>query len=57
VHVRETNDVNSLIGVIHSLHGPVEVVPLDRFLKLAASDQTYVTRYQHPDDPKHFAGF
>ena len=27
------------------------------FLKLAASDKTYTTRYQDPADPKHFAGF
>jgi len=57
VHVRESNDVNSLVGVIKSLHGPVEVVPLDIFLKLAASDKTYVTRFQRPDDPRHFNGF
>ncbi len=57
VHVRESNDVNSLVGVIKGLHGPVEVVPLDVFMKLAAGNKTYVTRYQHPDDPKHFAGY
>jgi len=57
VHVRETNDVNSLIEAIGSLHGPVEVVPLDRFMRLAAGAKTYVTRYQHPDDPKHFTAF
>ena len=57
VHVRESNDVNSVVEVIKQLTGPVEVVPLDVFLKLAASNQTYVTRYQYPDDPKHFKGF
>ncbi|HVU35645.1 MAG TPA: GxGYxYP domain-containing protein [Opitutaceae bacterium] len=57
VHVRESNDVNSLVEVVKQLDGPVEVVPLDRFLKLAASDQTYTTRYQDPTDPKHFAGY
>jgi hypothetical protein len=57
VHVRESNDVNSLVGVIRDLHGPVEVVPVDVFMKLAAGAKTYVTRYQHPDDPKHFAGY
>ncbi|RKX29423.1 MAG: hypothetical protein DRP71_16290 [Verrucomicrobia bacterium] len=57
VHVRESNDVNSLIEVIGNLHGPTEVVPLDVFLKLAASKKTYQTRYQQPDDPKHFKGY
>jgi hypothetical protein len=57
VHVRESNDVNSLIAVVKQLSGPTEVVPLDVFLKLAASNQTYTTRYQDPADPKHFKGF
>ncbi|MFI5356485.1 MAG: GxGYxYP domain-containing protein [Opitutales bacterium] len=57
VHVRESNDVNSLVEVIKQLDGPVEVVPLDVFMKLAASNQTYTTRYQDPADPKHFEGF
>ncbi len=57
VHVRESNDVNSLIEVVKQLDGPVEVVPLDVFLKLAASNQTYTTRYQDPADPKHFHGY
>ncbi|MEZ5275261.1 MAG: GxGYxYP family putative glycoside hydrolase [Opitutaceae bacterium] len=57
VHVRESNDVNSLVEIIDQLHGPTEVVPLDRFLKLAASRKTYQTRYQQPDDPKHFKGY
>jgi hypothetical protein len=42
---------------VKRLDGPVEVVPIDVFLKLAASNQTYVTRYQQPDDPKHFKGY
>lgn len=57
VHVRESNDVNSLVEVVKQLDGPVEVVPLDVFLKLAASKKTYTTRYQDPDDPKHFKGY
>ena len=56
VHVRESNDVNSLVEVVKQLNGPVEVVPIDVFLKLAASNKTYTTRYQDPDDPKHFSG-
>jgi hypothetical protein len=57
VHVRESNDVNSLVEVIKRLHGPVEVVPLDTFMKLAAGNKTYTTRYQDPDEPKHFKGY
>jgi len=57
VHVRESNDVNSLVEVTKQLEGPVEIVPLDVFLKLAASAKTYTTRYQDPADPKHFAGY
>lgn len=57
VHVRESNDVNSLVEVTKQLEGPVEIVPVDKFLKLAASKKTYTTRYQDPEDPKHFEGF
>jgi hypothetical protein len=57
VHVRESNDVNSLVEVVKQLDGSPEVVPLDIFLKMAASDKTYTTRYQDPDDPKHFKGY
>ncbi len=57
VHVRESNDVNSLVEITKQLEGPIEIVPIDRFLKLAASKKTYTTRYQDPEDPKHFEGF
>jgi len=51
MHVRERNPVKKVIGIINRLTEPVEVVPLDVFLKLAASDQTYRTRYEQPGDP------
>lgn len=57
VHVRESNDVNSLVTVVENLEGPVEVVPLDKFLKYAASNKTYVTRFRQADDPVHFKGY
>ncbi len=57
IHVRESNDVNSLVEVTKQLEGPVEIVPVDVFLKLAASNKTYTTRYQDPDEPKHFTGY
>ena len=57
IHVRESNDVNSLVEVTKQLTGPVEIVPLDVFLKLAAGAKTYTTRYQDPDDYRHFEGY
>lgn len=57
VHVRESNDVNSLVEITKQLDGPVEIVPLDVFLKLAANKKTFTTRYQDPADPKHFSGY
>jgi hypothetical protein len=57
VHVRESNDVNSVVDILKQLTGPTEVVPLDVFMKYAASKKTYTTRYQDPADPKHFKGF
>jgi len=57
IHVRESNDVNSLVEVVKQLTGPVEVVPLDVFLKLAAAKKTYTTRHQDPEDYKHFHGY
>jgi len=57
VHVRESNDVNSLVTLVENLEGPVEVVALDRFLKLAASNKTYETRFRQMDDPVHFKGY
>ncbi len=57
VHVRESNDVNSLVEVVKRLDGPIEVVPVDLFLKLAASQRTYTIRYQDPNEPKHFKGY
>ncbi len=57
IHVRESNDVNSLVEVVGNLEGPVKVVPIDVFLKLAASKKTYQTRFRQADDPEHFKGF
>ena len=57
VHVRESNDVNSLVEIVDNLEGPVEVVALDQFLKLAASNKTYKTRFRQADDPEHFKGY
>jgi hypothetical protein len=51
VHVRESTTIDRVANIIERLPQDVEVVPLDTFLKLAASKQTYRTRYQQPGDP------
>jgi len=50
IHVRESNTVEKVRHIIERLSEPVEVVPLDIFLKLAADQQTYQTRYQEPEE-------
>ena len=51
MHVRETNTVEKVADILGRLTETVEVVPLDVFLKLAASDKTYKTRFQEKGDP------
>tara|TARA_B110000037_G_scaffold179985_1_gene206421 strand:- start:532 stop:684 length:153 start_codon:yes stop_codon:yes gene_type:complete len=41
VHLHESNDVNSLVIVVENLEGTVQIVVLDRFLKLAARKKAY----------------
>jgi hypothetical protein len=51
MHVRERNSVEKVHQILSLLSEDAEVVPLDVFLKLAASDPTYRTHYQQPGDP------
>jgi len=51
MHVRERNPVEKVTEILGRLTEPVDVVPLDVFLKLAASDKTYGTRYEQEGDP------
>jgi hypothetical protein len=51
MHVRERNPVEKVATILSSLSEPAEVVPLDKFLKLAASAKTYRTHYKQPNDP------
>lgn len=51
IHVRERTTIEQVSNILDSLNDEVEVVPLDRFMKLAASKKTYRTRYQQPEDP------
>lgn len=51
MHVRETNSVEKVADIFGRLSEKPEVVPLDVFLKLAASEKTYRTHFQEPGDP------
>lgn len=51
LHVRESNTIEKVATILHGLSEPVEVVPLDVLLKLAAGAKTYRTRFQLPSDP------
>jgi hypothetical protein len=51
MHVRESNTVEKVAAIFAKLSEPVEVVPLDVFLKLAAGAQTYRVNHQKPTDP------
>lgn len=48
VHVRESNSIQRVKDILQGLGEPVELVPLDKFLALAATDKTYETRYKDP---------
>jgi hypothetical protein len=51
VHVRESNTIEKVANIIGRLSEPVEVVPLDTFLQLAAGAKTYRTYHRQPTDP------
>ena len=51
VHVRESKSIEKTVDILETVQEPIEIVPLDIFLKMAASAKTYRTRYQQPDDP------
>lgn len=51
MHVRESNTIEKVAAIISRLTEPVEVVPLDTFLALAASAKTYRTNFKQPTDP------
>src|SRR5690606_2778843 len=51
MHVRERNTVEKVSAILNGLSERAEVVPLDKFLKLAASKKTYRTYHKQPNDP------
>ena len=54
IHVRESNSLKRVMSIMKRLDENPAIVPLDTFLKLAASNKTYETRYRDetlPPDP------
>ncbi|PTY08410.1 hypothetical protein DB347_02170 [Opitutaceae bacterium EW11] len=51
MHVRESNTIEKVADILGGLSEPVEIVPLDVFLKLAADAKTYTTHYMTEKDP------
>jgi hypothetical protein len=51
LHVRESNSIKRVISIMNALEEKPEIVPLDTFLKLAASRKTYQTRYKDVKPP------
>ena len=46
IHVRESNSIKRVKSIISGLEEKPELVPLDTFLKLAASNPTFKVRYK-----------
>lgn len=51
MHVRERTTIEQVASILDALNDDVEVVAVDKFMKLAANKKTYGTRYQEPEDP------
>jgi hypothetical protein len=51
VHVRESSSIERVADILDGLEEPVEIVPLDVFLKMAGNEKTYRTRYKEEGDP------
>ncbi len=51
IHVRERTTIEQVANILDNLNDDVEVVAVDKFMKLAAAAKTYITRYQQPEDP------
>jgi len=45
LHVRESSDIERVKNILDQLGSDVEVIPLDRFLKMAGSNPTFRTHY------------
>ncbi|MBS0664435.1 MAG: hypothetical protein JSR48_14310 [Verrucomicrobia bacterium] len=46
LHVRESNSIKRVMSIMNGLEEKPEIVPLDTFLKLAASSPTFKVRYK-----------
>ena len=52
MHVRQWSTIEHVMGILEQLGPEFEVVPLDVFLKLAASKPDFPVRYASPDRPR-----
>ncbi len=51
LHVRQWSTIEHVKGILDQLGPEVEVVALDTFLRLAANQPDFETRYANPDRP------
>ncbi|MBD5777919.1 hypothetical protein IEN85_00235 [Pelagicoccus sp. NFK12] len=51
IHVRESTTIDRVADILDGVTEDMEVIPLDVFLKLAASEQTYERRFLQESDP------
>ncbi len=51
IHVRESRSIERVAEILNGLEEPVDIVPLDVFLKMAGQAKTYRTRYREAGDP------
>jgi len=45
IHVRESSDIKRVKTLLDTIGNKIELVPLDIFLKLSASNPTFKTRF------------
>lgn len=57
IHVRESTTIDRVADILEGVREEIEVVPLDVFLKLAASRQTYERRYLKESDPVDYNAY
>ncbi|MDQ8183108.1 GxGYxYP domain-containing protein [Pelagicoccus sp. SDUM812005] len=57
IHVRESTTIDRVADILEGVSEEMEVVPLDVFLKLAASRQTYERRYLQESDPVDYNAY
>ena len=56
IHIRQTTSLEKVAEILDAVSEPIEIVPLDVFLKLAGAKPTFKTRFLQPDDPVYVGG-